>query len=48
MLHETGLMYDSIQAKIVNRDAYGQRKKEVDVKMTIPLFLSVGKVLHIY
>lgn len=32
VLHETDLMYDSIQAKIVNRDAYGQRKKEVDIK----------------
>jgi hypothetical protein len=32
VLHETGLMYDSINARIVNRDAYGQRKKEVDIK----------------
>lgn len=32
VLHETGLMYDSITARIVNRDAYGQRKKEVDIK----------------
>lgn len=32
VLHETDLMYDSIEAKIVNRDAYGQRKKEVDIK----------------
>jgi len=32
VLHETDLMYDSITARIVNRDAYGKRKKEVDIK----------------
>lgn len=32
VLHETDLMYDSIQAKIVNNDAYGKRKKEVEIK----------------
>jgi len=32
VLRETSLMYDSITARIVNRDAYGKRKKEVDIK----------------
>ena len=32
ILHDTSFMFDNITAKIVNRDAYGQRKKEVDIK----------------
>ena len=32
VLHESNLMYDSITARIVNRNAYGKRKKEVDIK----------------
>ena len=32
VLHESDLMYDSIQSKIVNTNAYGNRKKEVDIK----------------
>jgi len=32
ILHDTSFMYDNITARIVNRNAYGQRKKEVDIK----------------
>jgi len=32
ILHDTSFMYENITAKIVNNDAYGQRKKEVEIK----------------
>lgn len=32
VLHQTSLMYDSITARIVNKNAYGNRNKEVDIK----------------
>lgn len=32
VLRESSLMYNSIEAKIVNNKAYGQRKKEVEIK----------------
>lgn len=31
ILRETDTLYDSVEAKIVNTDAYGSRKKEVDI-----------------
>lgn len=32
VLRESSLMYDSITSRIVNKNAYGQRKKEVEIK----------------